>query len=406
MAVSGVEPEWIGAEHLHGVLVARRARRPCPSEEKQKENMNGSSLTKKKKKKRSERREEKKNLEICEQERSQGPASLQPLADVVVHRLRVSQQVLRLVQGRHAALPVEARGDDGLRVGAVPARLPEHGPAQALCADEPELLVDARDGVVRDDPLRGRVLRVRGARDVVVLLDRARQREHLVVVDAVLPRPGTHARGGLAEPRCALERAPVERNAHDDLARGDARGEVVVDGAVGGKGGRARVGRVRVQVGLVASAREIPAPSVVVRHDVEVVENLAHLLQAKVVVVGWASWHGRSKEELVPACCAGGIGVELGAHRLEKLDEVVGISRASRVLPVNVDAVKAPVLDESDRGLGKVSPGSLRGSDGREVGRPGPAADGKNDFEVAVVLFDQSQLLDSAVGVRTNVVPC
>ena len=57
------------------------------------------------------------------------------------------------------------------------------------------------------------------------------------------------------------------------------------------------------------------------------------------------------------------------------------------------------------RGIAEAFPPSFGGGYGRKLGRVCPAADGEEGFEVAVLLLEQVELLDAAVGVFPCVVP-
>ena len=84
---------------------------------------------------------------------------------------------------------------------------------------------------------------------------------------------------------------------------------------------------------------------------------------------------------------------------------MLAFSCGFRVFPVDVEAVEAEVGDELDGGLGEgLAAGGGGGWEG-EVGGVGPAADGEEDFEVAVALFEEEELLDAAVDVGAGVVP-
>ena len=87
---------------------------------------------------------------------------------------------------------------------------------------------------------------------------------------------------------------------------------------------------------------------------------------------------------------------------------MLGLLGGGGILPVDVDAVEAEVLDELDAALGEALAAGWGGGWRVEVfGRVGvrPAADGEEHFEVAVALFQQEELLDAAVDVGAHVVP-
>lgn len=77
----------------------------------------------------------------------------------------------------------------------------------------------------------------------------------------------------------------------------------------------------------------------------------------------------------------------------------------SWILPIDVDAVEAQVREEvhgaAGEGFAPARGGCWRG----EVGTVSPAADGEEGFEVAVLLFQEVELLDAAVGVGAGLGP-
>lgn len=76
-----------------------------------------------------------------------------------------------------------------------------------------------------------------------------------------------------------------------------------------------------------------------------------------------------------------------------------------RVLPVDVDAVETELLEEGDGGGGECGAAGGGGGGGGEVGGVGPAADGEEEFEVAVLALEEVELFEAAVEVGAGVVP-
>lgn len=268
---------------------------------------------------------------------------LEVVLDVGVRAVGVADEVLCGVEGAGAALGVEGGGDEAAGVGAVAGGLPEHGAAEALALEVGDLALDHVDVVVADELLGGGVVAVAGARGVVVRLRRARLGQHLVVPDALLPRALADARVRLADAVGGLEGAPVQRDAHDDLAGGHAAGDVGADGGFGGERGGYRVLAVGVQVRLVARSG-VPRSGVVVGHQVEVIKKTGHFAKVELLVVGGAGGHGGSQEEMVAAGVLGRVRVEFRSDSLQKENHVAGLGIVGRVLPVDVETVKTPVL--------------------------------------------------------------
>jgi hypothetical protein len=235
---------------------------------------------------------------------------------------------------------------------------------------------------------------------------------HLEIPDAVLPAP-LHISAGpstlVMMPRASgvSKGAAVQRHAEDDLVARDSVANVVLDGGIGGEGGL--VGGVvvvvaRVQVRLVAGAA-VPGAGEVVGHQVDEVETAAQLVEPELLVVLFAGRGGDGEQEVWAVRQGAGVGVELGADGVQEEDHVVGLGGVGGVLPVDVDAVVSPVLEELDGGLGKGLAAVRRAGGGGEVGRVGPSANGHHDLEGAVALLEQEELLGAAVDVGARVVP-
>jgi len=114
---------------------------------------------------------------------------------------------------------------------------------------------------------------------------------------------------------------------------------------------------------------------------------------------------GNGDLEVVSGGMLRGVVVEGLATGLEEEHKVLRLGRVGRVFPVNVETIKAPVLDELDGRRCEALASSLGGGDGGELGRVGPPTDGEENLQVAVLLFEEVQLLDAAVNVVPNVIP-
>lgn len=286
-----------------------------------------------------------------------------------------------------------------MRAVAIARRLPEHAAAEPQALHVGHLVARDGRGIVRDELARAVVVAVDGLGDVVVHLDGPGLGQLVVVVGIgrVVVRGGGRGGEGRAEAGGVGKGAPVDGHAEDELVGRDAALDVVADGRVGGAVHQLRVG---VQVGEVAAGLG-PGAGKVVGHEVDVVEDGAELGQLQLVVGGGAGGRGNGQLEAVAGGRAGGVGVELVAQRLQQEHHVGGLLGVLRVLPVEVDAVEAPVADELDGRPRKGEAGGVGGGHGRKrrVLRPGPAADGDEQLHVPVGLFEQEQLLDGAVDV-------
>lgn len=190
----------------------------------------------------------------------------------------------------------------------------------------------------------------------------------------------------------------------------------------------------------------VPCPGVVVRHQVYEVERRGDArerpfavvlraggrrdreLEVRLLVVVVAAAAATALEEVVvvvvmvmvvvvvvvrllPAAAGAerlGVRVQRLPHLLQQQHEVLGLLGGGGILPIDVDAVEAEVLDELDAALGEALAAGWGGGWRVEVfGRVGvrPAADGEEHFEVAVALLEQEELLDAAVDVGAHVVP-
>lgn len=92
-------------------------------------------------------------------------------------------------------------------------------------------------------------------------------------------------------------------------------------------------------------------------------------------------------------------------HFLEQEHEVGGFGGVLRVLPVDVQPVETEVFEQLDSARGEALAACFGRCGLREVGGVGPAADGEEDFEAAVALLEQVELLYAAVDVGAHVVP-
>lgn len=327
------------------------------------------------------------------------------LVHALLHVVVLGVRVVELVLG--SVKPSEgASAGANERVGAllVGRSLPEHAAAEVLGLDIANLGLDHVGGVVRDELLLAGIVRVVALSDVVVHDGSASLGESLVVPDAVLPRALSDAAVGLPDAVSLLESASVDGHAENDLVGGNATLDVGGNGVVGVEGGGIGVAGVLVDVGVVA-ASVAPGSGVVVSHQVDPVKDLAELVELEDVEVLGAGGSGDGELKVVAIGVLSSVAVELGAHGLEEQDHVGGLGGILGVLPVNINTVEAPVLDERDGRLGKVLAVGVGACSRREVCGPGPAANGKHDLELAVGLLELVELLDAAVDVGADVVP-
>lgn len=233
------------------------------------------------------------------------------------------------------------------------------------------LAVDHVDVVVANQLLGGAVVAVGGAGHIVVLLRRAGLGQHLVIPHAGLPAARPDARVRLSDAVGRLERPSVERHPEHDLAGRHPAVDVRRDRRVRGEGRGHRVLGVGVQVRLVARGG-VPRAGVVVRHQVEVVEQTGHLAEVELVVVGRAGGNRGGQEEVVVAGLRG-LRVLLGSYGLEEGDHVAGLGVVGGVLPVDIEAVEAPVPHQSHCCLCKGGSGRIGASSRCKVGGVRPS---------------------------------
>lgn len=74
-------------------------------------------------------------------------------------------------------------------------------------------------------------------------------------------------------------------------------------------------------------------------------------------------------------------------------------------LPVNIQSIKAKVLHQIHSRRSKLLSSCIRGKWSSKVTRVGPASDRQKNFEVAIILLQQIELLHAPVQVGTDIVP-
>ena len=148
-----------------------------------------------------------------------------------------------------------------------------------------------------------------------------------------------------------------------------------------------------------------PRSGVIVGHQVDVVKDTTEVLQLEEVEVVRASGGGHGELVVVVITDGGGVGVEGVTNGLEEEDLVGSVGGAGGVLPIDINTVETPVLQEGDSGVGELLAGSIAGSNSGEVGRPGPATDGEDGLKTTVGLLELEELLDATVGVVAGVAP-
>ena len=75
------------------------------------------------------------------------------------------------------------------------------------------------------------------------------------------------------------------------------------------------------------------------------------------------------------------------------------------ILPVNVETVKAILLDQLDARPRKGGAPLLSAGRNSEVGAVRPPTNGKKHLEVAIALLEEVELLETAVHVVTLIIP-
>lgn len=99
------------------------------------------------------------------------------------------------------------------------------------------------------------------------------------------------------------------------------------------------------------------------------------------------------------------IRVELIAGGGEKCNKVRTLLWCLGVLPIDVKTIEGKVFEQCDSTLSKLLPAVWGGSWHWEVGTVRPTANRQEDFQVAVTLLVDVQLLQTAVEVVASVVP-
>lgn len=96
-----------------------------------------------------------------------------------------------------------------------------------------------------------------------------------------------------------------------------------------------------------------------------------------------------------------------GKEGISVRSQRVGLTLPSiaRQTHVDIEPIKAIVLDELDSRARKRLPVSGRPAEADKVGREGPATNREEDSQVPVLLFEQVELLEAAVEVGAGVVP-
>ena len=149
-------------------------------------------------------------------------------------------------------------------------------------------------------------------------------------------------------------------------------------------------------------------------HQVDKVKHLGELSQRHVLVVFFSGWCGDGERKVWPRAVGAlarklvGIGIHACSDRLEKLQKLLALFRVLGILPVDVDAVEAQVLDQLDAAVGERLAALRCRSRGVEVlllVGICPATNRKKDFQVAVLLLEKIELLQIPVEVVALVVP-
>lgn len=131
---------------------------------------------------------------------------------------------------------------------------------------------------------------------------------------------------------------------------------------------------------------------------------LIHLPQFQFLVVRGAGGARDAEEEFrVPTFrCRS---VEALSELCEQLDVVLRLRGIGGVLPIDIQAIEAVVLEQLHGGAREGRAAGGGGCRGGEVGGVGPPADGEEGFEVTVAALEEGELFEAAVEVGAGVVP-
>lgn len=325
----------------------------------------------------------------------------QTISDVVIDGVGVAELVLGGVDSSHA---VDGGADERISANLVRRSLPEHAATEATGLGIGNLLTDQVGGIVGDESASAGVVAVGGAGFLVVLDSGTGLGKLLVVPDTSLPATLANAREGLTGAVSADERTAVDGQTQDKLLSRDSTSKVSIDGVDEVEGSGSRVGGAGVEVGLM-TAGGIPRASKIVGHEVDMVENIAKLSKLEPVIMLSSSRGGNRELKVVSGSVLGSIAVEFLTDALKKQDHIGSLLVAGRVLPVDVNTVKAPIFHEGDGCPSKGSTALLSSGGGGEVGRPGPATNGQHDLEATVGLLQLVKLLDATISIGTRIIP-
>lgn len=132
----------------------------------------------------------------------------------------------------------------------------------------------------------------------------------------------------------------------------------------------------------------VPGTGVVVGQHVELIDaGGVHLAKLHLVVVVRAGGEGHAQEEMVVARVLGRVAVEGLANGAQERNHVVRVGVVGRPLPIDIDSVKAPILDKLDRAAGKCLPCRICAGGGGETRGVCPATDTEEHLELTVGLL-------------------
>lgn len=298
--------------------------------------------------------------------------------------------------------------DDALVAGFVGRGLPPHGAAEPVVTNVFDLVHRHLHSVVRDHGSGGRVVAICRARVLVEVLVRSRTGKVLVVPNSVLPASFTGPAVRLSGTIRILESAPVQRHSNHHLVTRNAVVDVIPDRLFSIERSAVWVVVALEQVCLMACFR-IPRAGKIIRHQIDKVEVARHRTKVQLHVILRTGGRGNGQQEVRVAMTRvaelSGVSIQSFTSLLQEKNEVLSLGLVLRVFPVDIETIKAQVLEKLHSALREVLTTSRCGGRRSKVGAVSPATNGKENLEVPVALLEEVKLLDATIHIGANVIP-
>lgn len=309
--------------------------------------------------------------------------ALKPILQILILGVRILDAVVPLLQ--NPQLPHHSPNQAPLST-PIPRTLPPHRTPQPLTLQPPRLLPRHLHRIVRHQMLLNRIIAIRSAGLAIPLLRRPHQRQRLEIKNPILPTPFPNPAKRPSQALRLAKRPPVQRHPKHDLVPRDTLPLVVPHRALAVERRRVRVLPAGEDIRLMPCLR-VPRPGIVVRHQVPEIKIPVHATDIHLLVVLRAGRTRYCQFKVVLVRQGRRVGVHGFSACFEEQDEVGCFGWVLGVFPIDINAIEPEVLDEFYGGRGEfLSAGCAGGGDG-EVGGVGPAADGEEDLQGAVLLF-------------------